>query len=100
GTARDVEIPAGKRVHSFEGHIDKPGFYKFEADLETRPDEDTIVENNKGQGFVSVRGKPQVLYVSPTPSLVPYLRDKLREQHIEVVYLKPEALPTSAAAFQ
>lgn len=100
GKARDVDIPAGKRVHSFEVHIDKPGFYKFEADLETQPGEDTIVENNKGQGFVSVRGKPQVLYVSDTPDRVPFLQSALKDQHIDVAYLKPESLPTNAAAFQ
>jgi Mg-chelatase subunit ChlD len=100
GGAKEVDLPKGKRVHSFDVSIDKPGIYRFEADLETQNGDDTIVENNKGMGFVAVRGKPQVLYVSPTPSLVPYLRAGLKDQHIDVAYLTPEALPTTAAAFQ
>lgn len=98
--AREVELPAGKRAYSFDVHIDKPGFYKFDASLETDETNDTLLENNKGQGFVSVRGKPQVLYVAETATLVPFLQRSLKEQNIDVFYLRPEAMPSSAAAFQ
>jgi Ca-activated chloride channel family protein len=100
GPTREVDIPAGKRVHSFDVHIDKPGFYKFEASLETNPGDDTIMDNNKGLGFVSVRGKPQILYVSPTPDLVPFLQRAMKDQNIDVAYAPPAAMPTTAAAFQ
>jgi len=100
GTARDIDIAPGKRVHDFEVRIDKPGFYKFEAALETDPNADTILENNKGLGFVTVRGRPQVLYVSPTPSLMKYIQKSLASQNIDVLYAPPQAMPTTAAAFQ
>ncbi len=100
GTARDVDMPAGKRVHTFDVHIDKPGFYRFESQLETDAANDTILENNKGLGFVSVRGKPQVLYIADSAERVPFLQQALKGQNIDVAYLPPAATPTSPAAFQ
>jgi Ca-activated chloride channel family protein len=100
GAPRDVELAAGRRAHNFEVHIDRPGFYRFEALLETDPNLDTLPDNNRGLGFVSVRGKPQILYVSPTPSLMPFLQKAMKEQNIDVVYAPPEKMPTTAAAFQ
>jgi len=100
GKARTVEITAGRRAYDFEVSVDKPGFYRFEATLETNADDDTILENNKGLGFVSVRGRPQILYVAQTPRLVDFLRRSLKKQNIDVVYAPPEAMPTTSAAFQ
>lgn len=100
GAARDVDLPAGKRVFTFDAHIDKPGFYRFESQLETDAGSDTLLENNKGLGFVSVRGKPQILYIADTAEQVPYLQRALKSQNIDVAYLPPAACPTSPAAFQ
>ncbi len=97
---KDIDVPVGKRVFSFDAHIDKPGFYKFEAQLETDPAKDTIVENNKGLGFVSVRGKPQILYVAENAAQVPFLQRAMKDQNIDILYVPPSAMPTTAAAFQ
>lgn len=99
GTPLSVDLPTGRRVFTFETHADKPGFYRYEAIMETDPRQDTLIENNKGQGFTSVRGRPQVLYVSPTAGMVNYLRRSLYSQHIDVLYAPPSAMPTNPAAF-
>ncbi len=98
--ARVVEIPSGRRVHEFPVQINRPGFFRLEASLETDPQEDTLSENNRGLGFVSVRGRPQVLYVASTPRLMQYLQQQLRGQNIDVIYAPPAAMPTTAAALQ
>ena len=100
GAPREVDLPAGKRVYTFDSHIDKPGFYRYEAQLETDAASDTLLENNKGLGFVSVRGKPQILYIADTAERVPFLQQALKSQNIDVAYLPPAACPTSPAAFQ
>jgi Mg-chelatase subunit ChlD len=98
--ARVVEIPAGRRVHEFPVQINSPGFFRLEASLETNPQEDSLSENNRGLSFVSVRGRPQVLYVASTPRLMQYLQRQLRGQNIDVLYAPPAAMPTTAAALQ
>jgi len=98
GTSKRVELHAGKSVAVFEQSVDKPGFYRYSATLEAP--QDTIAENNRGEGFVWVKGKPTVLYVADSPALTGFLRKSLKEQNIEVEYVPPGALPTSAAALQ
>ncbi|MCE7699925.1 MAG: VWA domain-containing protein, partial [Methanobacterium paludis] len=100
GAPRDIQLTPHRQVFPFECNIDKPGFYRFEATLETGSRFDTILENNKGLGFVSVRGKPQVLYVAQTPAMIGFLRRALREQNIDVQFAPPAAMPTTPAALQ
>jgi uncharacterized membrane protein len=82
----------------FEQNIDKAGFSRYSATLNAP--EDTTAENNRGEGFVWVQGKPTVLYVADSPALTGFLRKALQSQNINVDYAPPEALPTSAAALQ
>src|SRR5581483_389057 len=98
GAAKRIELHAGKNVVVFEQSVEKPGFYRYGAELDAP--EDTIAENNKGEGFVWVRGKPTVLYVADSPALTGFLRKSLQSQNIIVEYAPPAALPTSAAALQ
>src|SRR5687767_12532247 len=98
--SREVDMGPGRRVHEFQAQIDKAGFYRFEASLETDSQLDTRVENNKGLGFVAVRGKPNILYVAPDSHLVSFLKNALKSQNIEVNYVPPAAMPTTAAALQ
>lgn len=100
GTPKTVSLVPGKRVQEFEVRVDKAGFYRFEATLETDPAQDTLTENNKGLGFVAVRGKPQILYVASTPAPMQFLKSALAQQNIDILYAPPEAMPTTAAAFQ
>lgn len=96
--SKRVELHSGKNVVVFEQMIDKAGFSRYTATLNA-PD-DTIAENNRGEGFVWVQGKPTVLYVADNPALTKFLQTALHSQNINVEYAPPEALPTSAAALQ
>ncbi|HLJ56510.1 MAG TPA: VWA domain-containing protein, partial [Chthonomonadaceae bacterium] len=93
-----VELHPGKNVVVFEQNIDKAGFSRYSATLDAP--EDTIAENNRGEGFVWVQGKPTVLYVADSPALTGFLRSALTGENITVEYAPPSALPTSAAALQ
>ena len=61
GETKRVELHPGKNVVVFEQNIDKAGFSRYSATLNAP--EDTIAENNRGEGFVWVQGKPTVLQV-------------------------------------
>jgi uncharacterized membrane protein/Mg-chelatase subunit ChlD len=98
GPARRVELHTGKNVVVFEQSVDKPGFYRYGVTLDAP--QDTIAENNKGEGFVWVRGKPTVLYVADDSALTGFLRKALKSENINVEYAPPAAMPTSAAALQ
>jgi Ca-activated chloride channel family protein len=98
GETKRVELHPGKNVVVFDQSIDKVGFYRYNATLDA-PD-DTIPENNKGEGFVWVRGKPTVLYVADSPALTGFLRSALKSQSIDVEYAPPSALPANAADLQ
>ena len=98
GAAKRVELHAGKNVVVFDQNIDTKGFFRYSATLDAP--EDTIPENNKGEGFVWVEGKPTVLYVADSPALTAFLRKSLKDLNINIEYASPEAMPTSAAALQ
>ncbi len=98
GESKRIELHPGKNVVVFDQSIDKVGFYRYNSTLDA-PD-DTIPENNKGEGFVWVRGKPTVLYVADSPALTGFLREALKSQSIDVQYAPPSALPANAADLQ
>ena len=95
---KKIELHPGKNVVVFEQNIDKAGFSRYSATLNAP--ENTTAENNRGEGFVWVQGKPTVLYVADSPALTSFLRNALQSENITVEYAPPEALPTSAAALQ
>src|SRR5262249_52650394 len=96
--AKSLDLHPGKNVLVFEQNIDKAGFARYSATMDAP--EDTIAENNRGEGFVWVQGKPTVLYVADSPALTGFLQNALKSQKIEVAYCPPEAMPTTAAALQ
>ncbi len=98
GAGKRVELHPGKNVVVFDQNIDKKGFYRYGVTLDA-PD-DTIPENNRGEGFVWVLGKPTVLYVADNPALTGFLQRTLRSENIDIEYAPPEAMPTSPAALQ
>jgi Ca-activated chloride channel family protein len=98
GEPKTVELHAGKNVVAFDQNIDKKGFYRYGVTLDAP--QDTIPENNKGEGFVWVLGKPTVLYVADNPALTGFLQRTLRSENIDVEYAPAEAMPTSPAALQ
>ena len=98
GPSKSVELHVGKNVVVFDQNVDSAGFVKYAATLNAP--QDTVAENNKGEGFVWVKGKPTVLYVADSPALTGFLQKALKEQNINVDYAPPGAMPTSAAALQ
>ena len=98
GAMRSVSLRPGKNVVVFDENIDKPGSARYSLSLDA-PD-DTIPENNRGEGLVQVQGKPAILYVADSPALTGFLQNALRGENIEVAYCSPEGLPGSAAELQ
>lgn len=98
GASKQVELHRGKNVVVFDQNIDKVGFFRYGSSLDAP--EDTISENNKGEGFVAVVGKPTILYVADSPALTSFLRKSLLSQNILVDYTTPEGMPTTTAALQ
>ncbi len=98
GSARTVQLHAGKNVVVFDENVDKPGNVRYTATVDAP--EDTIPENNKGEALVQVQGRPAILYVADSPALTGFLRQALQTENINVDYASPEAMPTSAADLQ
>jgi Ca-activated chloride channel family protein len=98
GESRRVALHPGKNVIVFDQNIEKTGFFRYGATLEAP--QDTIPENNKGEGFVLVKGKPTVLYVADSPTLTGFLQNALKSQNIDVQYAAPENLPANPADLQ
>ena len=96
--SRAVELRAGKNVVIFEQNVDKAGFFRYGAILEAP--QDTVTENNRGEGFVWVRGRPTILYVSDEAKPAPFLRTALAAQNITLEYANPDGFPATAAALQ
>jgi len=90
---RAVSLTPGKSLVSFRESTPDPGFYTYEAQLTAGPD--TIPENNRGLGFVQVRGKPRVLVLAGAPQNAQSLVRALSGQHIAVTLAGPAGVPTS-----
>ena len=75
-------VPNRPNVFSVTRTLSDPDFYTFEAVIEC--DSDTIAENNRGHGFVDVKGKPKILFVSGDNSGDDYLADGLRAEGLQV----------------
>lgn len=98
GPAKRVELRPGKNVVVFEQNVDRPGFVRYGVSLDAQQDE--VKENNRGEGFVWVQGKPSVLYVGDDPEPSKFLRRALAGQNITVDYTSPDGFPATAAALQ
>ncbi|MBW3624068.1 MAG: VWA domain-containing protein [Armatimonadetes bacterium] len=95
---RPVDLPAGKTVLSFPMTQEKPGFHRYLALLDVRPD--ARPENNRAVGFVEVKGKPRVLIVEGTPAQGTFLAKALASQGIEAELRGPEGMPADLPALQ
>ena len=90
-----VDLPAGKRLYTFTDRVGQAGSHRYDADLQ--PEHDTMAENNQGYGFISIRGKPRVLYVTDTPTAMS-LTSAIKAQGIDVNSTTPGDLPANVAA--
>ncbi len=98
GAAKSVDLRPGKNVVVFDQNIDKAGTARYSALLEAP--EDTIAENNRGEGLIQVQGKPAILYVADSPVLTSFLQKALQGENIQVQYCSPQAMPSSPAELQ
>lgn len=93
-----VDLQPGANVVTFRQTLTRPRFYTYEAVLDA--DSDTLVENNRGLGFVLVRGKPRVLIVEGDAEDGRFLLQALADQSIDVDLVEPSGLPSTLAEFQ
>ena len=91
-----VTLKAGKNAFSFPEKISQTGFHRYDAQLE--PTADGTPENNHAFGFVSVQGRPRVLYVAdPDAPGAQSLKRAMAAQDIDVQTQSPGAVPSSVA---
>ncbi len=98
-----VTLRPGKNVYQLTDKTDTPGFYKYEARLETGQGEDTIDENNRALSFVKIQGRPRLLLVRPDPKdqeVAPesFLPKALAAQNVQADVIAPRDLPTQATS--
>ncbi len=97
--SQPVEVyPERPNVFTVTRTLDDPDFYTFEAVIE--PESDTIPENNRGFGFVDVKGEPRILFVTDDVERDHFLPDALIEEglHVEVGGLSD--IPVAPAEMQ
>lgn len=90
---KTVTLSRGKNVLTFPQTIDKGGVYSFEALM--RSDADTMLDNNRGLGTTTVRGKPKVLYVEGKPGQAEHLAKALRASDIDVEVKREIGIPVT-----
>ncbi len=90
---RTVMLHAGKNAVVFPEKIAAAGFHRYDAAL--TPTTDGIAENNQGYGFVSVTGRPRVLYVTDGGAAASDLPRALSGPGIDLQMVAPGAVPAS-----
>ncbi len=98
--SKDVRLSKGKNVFVFPQSVEEAGSATFEAQLEAPRGMDTVSENNRGLGFVSVQGKPRVLLLSNDPQQGRFLSDALRREKVNVELRGAGGLPTQLRQMQ
>jgi Ca-activated chloride channel family protein len=92
-----VQLQAGKNAFTFPETVHDAGFHKYAAVLQAS--QDTIAENNQGFGFVSVAGRPRILYVTDTVnSSLGTIKNALNAQQIDLDVQTPGGIPASVPA--
>jgi len=92
-----VQLQAGKNAFTFPETVHDAGFHKYGAVLTAS--QDTIAENNQGFGFVSVSGRPRVLYITDTVnSSLASIKNALNAQQIDLDVQTPGGIPASVPA--
>ncbi|MDQ2687186.1 MAG: VWA domain-containing protein, partial [Armatimonadota bacterium] len=93
---QSVTLKAGKNAFSFPEKVAQTGFHRYDAQL--LPTADGTPENNQAFGFVTVQGRPRVLYVAePDSPGATSLKKAMAAQDIDVQVQGPGAVPSSVA---
>jgi len=99
--SQQVQLKAGKTAFTFSETVHGAGFHRYDAVLQ--PTQDSIAENNSGFGFVSVQGRPRVLYVADNADTsIASIKNALAAQQIDMDIQTPGNIPsrmTSLASY-
>ena len=94
---QQVQLKAGKSAFTFSETMKQPGLHKYEALLE--PTQDTVAENNRAEGDVTVQGRPRVLYVTDVDvPIYGALRQAMAAQGIDLQIQTPGNIPGDVQA--
>ncbi len=100
---RQVELPPGKSVFTFEHEIDQPAFYDYRAEfIPAEPEDDRLTQNNRATAYSHVRGKGHVLLIEDWEHRgeSDYLVERLKAMNLEVTVRGSDDLFTSLAELQ
>ncbi len=95
---QDVSLSRGKNIFVVPRSLVQAGFHTYEATVDCRYD--TNRENNRGHGFVAVRGEPKVLYVEGESDEGADLVRALETERITVELRNLTGLPTTITDLQ
>lgn len=84
---------AGKGLFRLPQTLDKPGVYRYQAEL--NPKQDYGLENNRQEVWVSVQGPPRVLLADEKPDDLRYLETALNERGIQADVTDAHWIPIS-----
>jgi uncharacterized membrane protein len=93
-----VDLSAGKNLFTFPQTLPKPGFYKYDVQVDAPGD--PLPQNNRAASFASVRGLPRVLIVSADPEQDKPLAAALKSPTLNVVLVGAKDFPASIAEMQ
>jgi uncharacterized membrane protein len=94
----DAKLIQGVNSLELPQVIDKPGFYQFQAVIETP--NDTLAENNTALGFCLIRGQPKILYCEGDPGGESFLLPALRDAKIDTDLVGLSGVPLALGELQ
>jgi len=93
-----VELSAGKNLFTFPQTLPKPGFYKYDVQVDAPGD--PLPQNNRATSFATVRGQPRILIVSADPEQDRQLAAALKSPSLEVLLVGAKDFPATVAEMQ
>jgi uncharacterized membrane protein len=93
-----VDLSAGKNLYTFPQTLPKPGFYKYDVQVDAPGD--PLPQNNRAASFAAVRGLPRILIVSADPEQDKLLAAALKSPTLEVILVGVKDFPATIAEMQ
>jgi uncharacterized membrane protein len=93
-----VDLSAGKNLYTFPQTLPKPGFYKYDVQVDAPGD--PLPQNNRAASFAAVRGLPRILIVSADPEQDKPLAAALKSPTLEVILVGVKDFPATIAEMQ
>jgi len=96
--SQEVALAAGKNLFTFPQTLPRPGFYKYDVQVEAIGD--PLPQNNRATTFATVRGQPRILIVSADPEEDRQLAAALQTPSLTVNLVGLKDFPSSLAEMQ